>query len=85
MAAVSIALAYPLFWTFIETGLVPRLPTAVLSTGMMILAFLSLACGIVLDNVGTQRWEAKRMRYLSIPGTLAKALRETEIFSKNHE
>jgi hypothetical protein len=75
---ISIAFAYPLFWTFIETGLVPRLPTAVLSTGTMILAFLSLACGIVLDNVGTQRWETKRMTYLSILGPLAQASGKTK-------
>jgi glycosyltransferase involved in cell wall biosynthesis len=78
LAVISIAFAYPLFWTFIETGLVPRLPTAVLSTGTMILAFLSLACGIVLDNVGTQRWETKRMTYLSILGPLAQASGKTK-------
>jgi glycosyltransferase involved in cell wall biosynthesis len=85
LATIAISLAYPLFWTFIETGLVPRLPTAVLSTGLMILAFLSLACGIVLDNVGTQRWETKRMTYLSIPGTLARSLEETGTLTKNDE
>ena len=52
---------------YLKTGLVPRLPTAVLSTGIMILAFLSLFSGLILDTVTHGRWEIKRMRYLSIP------------------
>ena len=50
------------------TGLVPRLPTAVLATGLMVIAFLSLTCGLILDTVTRGRWEAKRMAYLAIPG-----------------
>ena len=72
LAAASIILAYPLLSTFIETGLVPRFPTAVLATGLMILASLSLTCGLVLGNVCTGRWEAKRMVYLSLPSVLQK-------------
>ena len=45
----------------------PRLPTAVLSTGIMRLAFLSFACGMILDNVARGRREAKRMNYLNRP------------------
>jgi glycosyltransferase involved in cell wall biosynthesis len=63
-AAVSLALAYPLLVTFWETGLVPRLPTAVLATGIMLLSFLSLACGLILDSVGRGRHEMKRLHYL---------------------
>ncbi len=70
LASASVVLAYPLFVTFIETGLVPRFPTAILATGMMSLSFLSLTCGFILDNVCTGRWEAKRMTYLSIPSIL---------------
>src|SRR5277367_3090431 len=56
-ALVSIGLAYPLFVTYLETGLVPRLPTAVLATGVALLSFLSLGCGIVLDSVSRGRHE----------------------------
>ena len=64
LAVVSIALAVPIFVTYVETGLVPRLPTAVLSTGLMLLAFLSLACGLILDTVTRARREFKRLAYL---------------------
>jgi glycosyltransferase involved in cell wall biosynthesis len=67
-ALVSLVLAYPLLVTFLQTGLVPRLPTAVLATGIALLAFLSLGCGIVLDSVSRGRHEIKRLRYLEIPG-----------------
>lgn len=60
-------LAWPVVATYLQTGLVPRLPTAVLSTGLMLLGFLSLTCGLILDTVTLGRREAKRMRYLSIP------------------
>ena len=63
----SLVISLPLFITYAETGLVPRFPTAVLATGSMLLAFLSLACGLILDTVTLGRWEAKRMRYLEIP------------------
>jgi glycosyltransferase involved in cell wall biosynthesis len=66
LAAVSVTLSWPLFTTFLETGLVPRLPTALLSTGLMLLAFLSMACGIILDTVTRGRQEMKRLHYLSI-------------------
>ena len=66
LALLAIILAIPLFVTFAETGLVPRFPTAILSTGLMLLAFLSLACGMILDTVTLSRREQKRMRYLEI-------------------
>jgi len=66
-AIISGALIVPIIVHFIRTGLVPRLPTAVLSMGLMILAFLSLTCGLVLDTVTRGRREMKRMRYLNIP------------------
>ena len=52
---------------FLHTGLVPRLPTGVLSTGLMLLGFLSLACGLILDAVSRGRKENKRLAYLAIP------------------
>ncbi len=63
----SLYISIPLFITYAETGLVPRFPTAVLATGSMLLAFLSLASGLILDSVTLGRREAKRMRYLEIP------------------
>ena len=56
----------PVIGTYLETGLVPRLPTAVLSMGLMILSALSFTAGLILDTVTRGRREAKRMRYLSI-------------------
>jgi glycosyltransferase involved in cell wall biosynthesis len=67
LALVSVALAFPVIQHFLETGLVPRLPTAVLATGLMLLSFLSLACGMVLATVTRGRIEAKRLQYLSVP------------------
>ncbi len=67
LALLSLALAVPLLVTYSETGLVPRFPTAVLSTGIMILSFLSLACGLILDSVSRGRREVKALRYLSLP------------------
>jgi hypothetical protein len=67
LALASIVLTVPIFITFMETGLVPRVPTAVLATGMMVLAFLSLASGLILDTVTRGRRELKRLHYLSLP------------------
>jgi len=66
-AVSSVILMVPILSEFFATGLVPRLPTAVLSMSMMILGFLSLACGLILDTVTRGRCEIKRMRYLNIP------------------
>ena len=65
LAAVSLALAYPVLSEYLATGLVPRLPTALAATGAMLLAFLSLTCGFILDSVARGRLEAKRMAYLA--------------------
>lgn len=72
LALISMVLAWPLVTTFMETGLVPRFPTAILATGTMLLAFLSLTCGLILDTVTRGRREMKRMRYLSIPAPRAE-------------
>ncbi len=68
LAALSIIVGAPVIYEFVKTGLVPRLPTALLATGLMLLAFLSFASGLILDTVTRGRWEAKRMAYLAIPG-----------------
>jgi hypothetical protein len=67
LAALSIGLAYPLFVTFLETGLVPRLPTGIVCVGLMLLAVLSATCGLILDTVTRGRREMKRMFYLMNP------------------
>ena len=66
-ALLSIALGLPVVITFLETGLVPRLPTAVLSMGLMIMALLSASSGLVLDTVTRGRREMKMLAYLSQP------------------
>jgi glycosyltransferase involved in cell wall biosynthesis len=75
VALLSIGLAVPVVQTYLATGLVPRLPTAVLSMGLMLLAFLMLACGLILDTVTRGRLEARRIAYLAIPapGTTSPA------------
>jgi glycosyltransferase involved in cell wall biosynthesis len=65
LALVSIVLAIPIFITFVEEGVVPRLPTALASTGLMIMAFLSVTCGLVLDTVTRGRREMKLLAYLA--------------------
>ncbi len=67
LGALSVLLAVPVITTFLQTGLVPRLPTAILSTGLMGLAFLAATCGLILDSVARGRKEQKRMAYLAIP------------------
>ncbi|MDD3288049.1 MAG: glycosyltransferase family 2 protein [Alphaproteobacteria bacterium] len=67
LATVSIILIWPIVTEYLNTGLVPRLPTAILSMGMMIFSFLSMTSGLVLDTVTRGRREMKRMRYLNIP------------------
>jgi hypothetical protein len=67
LATISIILAIRVITTFIETGLVPRLPTAVLSTGLMLLACLAGAVGLILDTVTRGRRELKLLAYLAYP------------------
>lgn len=74
LALFSVAVSVPLLLTYIETGLVPRLPTAVLAASIMMLAFLALTCGLILDTVTHGRREIKRLAYLTVPavGSLLK-------------
>lgn len=67
LAAVAVALSIPLLITYAETGLVPRFPTAILASGIMLLAALSAVCGLILDTVTHGRREMKRLIYLGIP------------------
>jgi len=72
LALVSVGLAIPLAITYLEEGLVPRLPTAVLSTGLMIVAVLSVSSGLVLDTVTRGRREMKLLAYLAQPPVSSK-------------
>src|ERR1700754_2898450 len=71
LALVSIGLAIPVVVTYFEEGLVPRLPTAVLSTGLMIVAMLAISSGLLLATVTRGRREMKLLAYLSQPASNA--------------
>jgi len=71
LAVTSIGLSVPVIITYLQTGLVPRFPTAILSATIMMLAFLSVVCGLVLDTVTRGRREMKRLAYLQIAAPLA--------------
>jgi glycosyltransferase involved in cell wall biosynthesis len=66
LCAVALGLGIPLIITFLHTGLVPRQPTAILATGLMLLSALSLVTGLVLDTVTRGRREIRRLAYLAI-------------------
>ena len=57
----------PVVITYEHTGLVPRVPTVILSTGLVLSAFLSLTSGVILDTITRGRREMKRLFYLSLP------------------
>jgi glycosyltransferase involved in cell wall biosynthesis len=65
LAIVAVGIAIPIFVTYWGEGTVPRLPTAILSTGLMLLAFLSITCGLILDTVTRGRRELKLLAYLA--------------------
>lgn len=67
LAMLSLLIGASVIIEFMETGLVPRLPTAVLATGIMVSALLSLSSGFILDTVTRGRREAKRLAYLRYP------------------
>jgi glycosyltransferase involved in cell wall biosynthesis len=67
LAIASLALAVPVVMEFMKTGLVPRFPTAILSSALMLLAFMMLTSGLVLDTVTLGRREMKRLWYLNTP------------------
>ena len=68
LAAISLILGVPVVLYYLKYGTVPRLPTAILSAVTMLLGFLALFSGLILDTVTRGRWEEKRMAYLAIPG-----------------
>jgi glycosyltransferase involved in cell wall biosynthesis len=66
LVSTSLVLGIPVILEYLETGLVPRIPTAVLVTGLMVLAGISLTCGLILDSVSRERREIKRLHYQSL-------------------
>lgn len=66
LAGLSLAIGIPIVIEFLNTGLVPRFPTAFLAASVMVLAFLSLATGLILDSVARGRREVKRLHYLAL-------------------
>jgi glycosyltransferase involved in cell wall biosynthesis len=68
MVLLSLTIGYPVVAEFLQTGLVPRLPSAILATGLMLLGFLSFTCGMILDTVTHGRLEMKRLAYLRFSG-----------------
>ena len=67
LVAMALALMYPVIMEYLDTGLVPRFPTAILATGMVLSGLFSFACGMILDTVTRGRREVKLLAYLSIP------------------
>jgi glycosyltransferase involved in cell wall biosynthesis len=72
LGVLAVILAVPLVITYADTGLVPRFPTAILATGLVILSALSLFAGLILDTVVRGRREMRRLAYLAVPGPLPK-------------
>lgn len=68
LACLSVVLAVPVIATYLREGIVPRFPTAILSSAIMILAFLSIFSGLILDTVTRGRRELKLLHYLRYPG-----------------
>ena len=77
LLAAAIILAVPLVVTYLHTGLVPRFPTAILVTGMTIIAVLCVFAGLILDTVTRGRREVRRLAYLaySSPAFAGEAMR----------
>ena len=68
LLVAALLLAIPLIVTYLDTGLVPRFPTAILITGMTIVAVLCFFAGLILDTVTRGRREMRRLAYLALPG-----------------
>jgi glycosyltransferase involved in cell wall biosynthesis len=79
LALISLLLGVPVIIEFMHTGLVPRLPTALLAASIAILSFLGFACGLILDTVSRGRVEAKRLAYLSVPVRFLTAGRSEDV------
>ena len=78
----GLSLGLPVVFEFLRTQLVPRLPTAVLATGLVLLCFLSFVCGLILDSVARGRKEAKRLAYLAVPVIAPDPVRMAQVASR---
>jgi glycosyltransferase involved in cell wall biosynthesis len=74
----AIILAIPLVLTYLDTGLVPRFPTAILATGLVIIAVLCFFAGLILDTVTRGRREMRRLAYLAVPGPVVAQRRSED-------
>jgi glycosyltransferase involved in cell wall biosynthesis len=83
LAGTSVAFSLPLVLTWLKTGLVPRFPTAILSTGLMVLAFVSLSAGIILDSLSRARLEVKRLQYLSFSSVSSSSKQSNKAIPKS--
>ena len=72
LVIAALLLSIPLIVTYVHTGLVPRVPTAILVTGMTIVAVLCFFTGLILDTVTRGRREVRRLAYLSLPAAGAE-------------
>lgn len=75
---ISAGLGTPIVFEYLQTGLVPRMPTAILSASIMQLGFLSLACGLILEAISSSRREIKRLRYLELPSVASSRVHSAE-------
>ena len=73
LAIFSLILGFPIVTEFAATGLVPRFPTAILASAIMVIAVLSVMTGLILDTVTLGRREMKRMSYLALPAVARKS------------
>src|SRR5690349_23951830 len=72
LLAAAIVLSIPLVVTYLNTGLVPRFPPAILATGLVIIAVLCVFAGLILDTVTRGRREMRRLAYLAVPGPVTE-------------
>ena len=77
LVIAAIVLGWPVLATYLKTGLVPRLPTAVLAMGMVTVGFISFVAGLILDTVTLSRREIKRLHYLGLQGPRFRERRRT--------
>jgi len=67
LIVIAVGIFIPVLINYFETHLIPRIPTVILSTGLVLIAIMSLVCGIILNNVCASRRELKKLFYLSVP------------------
>jgi len=72
LVIAAIIFSIPLVLTYLDTGLVPRFPTAILATGLVIIAVLCFFAGLILDTVTRGRREMRRLAYLAVPGPVTE-------------